>query len=65
MINVDGVVCGNYRTGVAGRDLNRQFRGGNKLLFPTVNALRELVAECKKENEESIIAYLDMHGHSN
>ena len=25
MLNPDGVILGNYRTGVAGRDLNRQF----------------------------------------
>ncbi len=25
MINVDGVVLGNFRTGIAGRDLNRVF----------------------------------------
>jgi len=25
MLNVDGVVLGNYRTGVVGKDLNRCF----------------------------------------
>jgi murein tripeptide amidase MpaA len=25
MVNVDGVVLGNFRTGIAGRDLNRIF----------------------------------------
>lgn len=25
MVNVDGVVLGNFRTGIAGRDLNRVF----------------------------------------
>ena len=25
-MNPDGVVLGNYRTGVAGRDLNREFK---------------------------------------
>ena len=35
------------------------------MFFPTVYALRELVTECKKENEESVIAYFDLHGHSN
>ena len=25
MMNVDGVVLGNFRTGIAGRDLNRVF----------------------------------------
>jgi murein tripeptide amidase MpaA len=26
MVNVDGVVLGNFRTGIAGRDLNRMFK---------------------------------------
>lgn len=25
MVNVDGVVIGNFRTGISGRDLNRVF----------------------------------------
>jgi cytosolic carboxypeptidase protein 2/3 len=25
MVNVDGVVLGNFRTGISGRDLNRVF----------------------------------------
>jgi len=25
MVNVDGVVLGNFRTGIGGRDLNRMF----------------------------------------
>ena len=36
MLNPDGVIMGNYRTGTAGRDLNRQYRGTDKLLYPTV-----------------------------
>ncbi len=39
MLNPDGVVLGNYRTGVAGRDLNREFNNTDKVLFPTVYAL--------------------------
>ncbi len=26
MVNVDGVVIGNFRTGIGGRDLNRMFK---------------------------------------
>tara|TARA_B110000503_G_C6756058_1_gene253543 strand:+ start:110 stop:235 length:126 start_codon:yes stop_codon:yes gene_type:complete len=35
MINPDGVVCGNYRSNLAGFDLNRQFKKNiNTTLFP-------------------------------
>jgi len=29
MLNPDGVILGNYRTGVAGRDLNRTYINPN------------------------------------
>ncbi len=34
MLNPDGVIIGNYRTGIAGRDLNREFKYPEKMLFP-------------------------------
>jgi murein tripeptide amidase MpaA len=34
MINPDGVVFGNYRTSLSGKDLNRQFKTKNVELFP-------------------------------
>lgn len=43
MLNPDGVILGNYRTGIAGKDLNREFRNPEKLFYPTVFALKELV----------------------
>ena len=33
MINPDGVILGNSRTGASGKDLNRQFKTKNKYLF--------------------------------
>jgi murein tripeptide amidase MpaA len=30
MVNVDGVVLGNFRTGISGRDLNRVFTSPNQ-----------------------------------
>jgi murein tripeptide amidase MpaA len=40
MVNPDGVVLGNYRTGMAGRDLNREFIEADPVLYPTVNAIK-------------------------
>jgi len=32
MVNVDGVVLGNFRTGIGGRDLNRMFFSPSKYI---------------------------------
>lgn len=34
MVNPDGVVVGNFRTSLCGRDLNRMFRSDESLLIP-------------------------------
>jgi murein tripeptide amidase MpaA len=47
MINPDGVVVGNYRTSLCGRDLNRTFKMSNDFLIPEVKALKELVLKLK------------------
>ena len=41
MLNPDGVVVGNFRTSYSGKDLNRQFNGLNKWIFPEITALSE------------------------
>ncbi len=33
MINVDGVSIGNYRTGLSGRDFNRQYKDPDPEIF--------------------------------
>ena len=62
MLNPDGVIMGNYRTGFAGCDLNRQFQRPNFVLHPTVTALKTLITRVWKEHD--IIAFLDLHAHS-
>ena len=42
MINVDGVIYGNYRTSLAGIDLNRTWKRPNQVLFPEVTAIKKL-----------------------
>ena len=51
MINPDGVILGNSRTGAAGKDLNRKFRAKNFDLFPEVINLRTYVQKLKKEHQ--------------
>ena len=36
MINVDGVVIGNYRSSMAGNDLNRRYIEPDKMVHPEV-----------------------------
>ena len=34
MLNPDGVVVGNFRTSLSGKDLNRQFKANYTFLLP-------------------------------
>jgi murein tripeptide amidase MpaA len=34
MINPDGVIVGNFRTSLAGKDLNRVFKTNQDILYP-------------------------------
>jgi murein tripeptide amidase MpaA len=36
MLNPDGVILGNFRTSMCGKDLNRLFKSRNSLMFPEV-----------------------------
>uniref|UniRef100_A0A5K4FEP0 Pepdidase_M14_N domain-containing protein n=1 Tax=Schistosoma mansoni TaxID=6183 RepID=A0A5K4FEP0_SCHMA len=62
MLNPDGVIVGNYRCSLTGRDLNRNYRQPRKDVFPTVWTVKQLVKWCKKTYKDVI--YCDIHGHS-
>jgi hypothetical protein len=62
MANPDGVICGNSRTSLAGKDLNRQFTLASKDLYPEVAAVKELAR--KIQASYGLLMYLDFHGHS-
>ena len=64
MLNPDGVVIGNFRTSLCGRDLNRQFRNSSDFLIPEVKGLKQLVIGLKAEFKGRLIFFLDFHGHS-
>ena len=49
ILNVDGVIAGNYRTSFAGLDINRMFGDNvNKRLNPESTKLKELAMEDKR-----------------
>ncbi|XP_076323653.1 cytosolic carboxypeptidase 2-like [Tachypleus tridentatus] len=43
MLNPDGVIVGNYRCSLTGRDLNRQYQSSIKEAFPTAWYLKNLI----------------------
>jgi hypothetical protein len=48
MLNPDGVLMGNYRTGIVGDDFNRKFASGRKEIFPEILYLKKMVSKAKK-----------------
>jgi murein tripeptide amidase MpaA len=56
MVNVDGVILGNFRTGISGRDLNRVFYTPQH--YNEINIIRSLASKYNP------YMYLDFHGHS-
>jgi len=66
MTNPDGVIVGNYRTGLAGNDLNRTFISPNPKLHPTICSIKTLVRDIMNQAKtaEPIAAFIDIHGHS-
>ena len=45
MINVDGVIVGNYRTSLSGNDLNRRYLEPNPKLHPEIFAIKTLMGD--------------------
>jgi len=43
MLNPDGVVIGNYRCSLAGRDLNRNYKNTLKDAYPTVWYCKDMI----------------------
>lgn len=64
MANPDGVVAGNYRTSLFGKDLNRTFDQMRKFAFPQIYYLVKFAEELKKTHKKRFCIYLDLHGHS-
>ncbi|XP_068255590.1 cytosolic carboxypeptidase 2 [Nyctibius grandis] len=62
MLNPDGVVVGNSRCSLAGRDPNRAYGTGLCGSFPGVWHLRAMVERVLAERE--VVLYCDFHGHS-
>eukprot|EP00656_Telonema_subtile_P039563 TRINITY_DN4465_c0_g1_i4.p1 TRINITY_DN4465_c0_g1~~TRINITY_DN4465_c0_g1_i4.p1 ORF type:complete len:1052 (+),score=170.78 TRINITY_DN4465_c0_g1_i4:83-3238(+) len=68
MLNPDGVINGNYRTSIIGRDLNRQWRDPTLSKMPAIFNAKKLLANLSTQaaqNDTGPVAfYIDLHGHS-
>jgi hypothetical protein len=62
MLNIDGVINGNYRCNLAAVDLNRQWLEPSKKYHPTIYHTKQLIRKSKEERE--LLIYCDFHGHS-
>lgn len=49
MINIDGVIYGNFRCDLAGMDLNRNWKSPTKLLHPHIVAIKDEIARLSSE----------------
>lgn len=50
MVNVDGVIYGNFRCDISGFDLNRQWRLPNRILHPQIWALKNSIHNLSKQH---------------
>lgn len=62
MVNVDGVIMGNYRGNFAGYDLNRCWLKTDPNKQPEVFAIKNYIKKINKRQCVELI--LDLHGHS-
>ncbi|KAJ6665588.1 hypothetical protein lerEdw1_003431 [Lerista edwardsae] len=62
MLNPDGVIVGNYRCSLAGKDLNRNYTTVLKESFPCIWHTRDMIKRVLEERE--VLLYCDLHGHS-
>lgn len=62
MLNPDGVIVGNTRSSLTGKDLNRQYRTVIRETYPSIwytkTMIKRLTEEC------GVVMYCDMHAHS-
>ena len=62
MVNVDGVIFGNYRGNAFGYDLNRCWDRDNVLRLPELHYIKKEIKKIQKKQPIEMI--LDLHGHS-
>merc|ERR1711871_1907428 len=62
MLNIDGVVVGNYRCSLAGVDLNRHWLDPSRKLHPTIHYTKQMMRRFMEDRD--VVIFCDLHGHS-
>ena len=62
MINVDGVIYGNFRCDITGVDLNRRWKDPSRILHPQIYQIKKRIAEYHRKYKVDLC--YDLHGHS-
>jgi cytosolic carboxypeptidase protein 2/3 len=74
-LNPDGVICGNYRSSLAGVDLNRQWQAPDPKFHPIIDATKKMLHQIRKIRykfcylindllKREILVFCDLHCHS-
>lgn len=68
MVNIDGVIAGNNRTGILGYDFNRNWSVDEESikisLFPEIMGIINYFKKARRQKHKKIKLFLDLHGHS-
>ena len=62
MVNPDGVILGNTRCSLIGKDLNRQWQEPTQEAHPVLFYMKQTIKKTQAERE--ILLFCDFHGHS-
>lgn len=62
MVNPDGVLHGNSRCSLPGRDLNRSWDKIDKHIFPEIYHIKKMILQAHGQNKVHFVC--DFHGHS-
>lgn len=62
MVNPDGVVHGNYRCSLIGRDLNRRWKNPSKEYYPEIYFIKNQIIDTLEKRPIKMV--LDLHGHT-
>ena len=63
MLNPDGVIRGNFRMNILGKDLNRMWEEPDENICPSIYSTLKMIK--KTEESRDIYFFCDFHGHSN